>query len=197
MVLTVHPSLPPRNLAEFVALARARPETISAGIAGVGNISHLAGVLLEQQAGIKLLTVPFTGSAPAQAALLGGQINSSFLNSTVATQLVRENSLRAVAVTSAGRWRELPELPTVAEQGFPGFECTSWYGFLAPARTPDAVVRQIHADIREALQMPDVKNRLFNSGLDLLDLSPEAFRRVMVADYDKWGDVIRRAGIQL
>lgn len=197
MILTVHPSMPVRNVSEFVALARARPETITAGIAGVGNISHLAGVLLEQQAGIKLVTVPFGGSSQAQTSLLGGQINCSFLNSTVATPFIRDNSLRALGATSLGRWRELPELPTVAEQGFPGFECTSWYGFLAPARTPDAVVRKIHADIREALQMPDVKERLYRSGLDLLDQSPEEFRRVMVADYDKWGDVIRRAGIRL
>jgi tripartite-type tricarboxylate transporter receptor subunit TctC len=197
MILTVHPSVPARSVAEFVALARARPETISAGIAGVGNISHLAGVLLEQQANIKLLTVPFAGSSQAQAALLGGQINCSFLNSTVATPFIRDNSLRALGSTSAGRWRELPALPTVAEQGYPGFECTSWYGFMAPARTPDAVVRKIHGDTRDVLQMSDVRERLFNSGLDLLDLSPEEFRRVMVADYDKWGDVIRRAGIRL
>jgi len=197
MILTVHPSLPARNLAEFVALARARPEAISAGIAGVGNISHLAGVLLEQQANIKLLTVPFSGSAPAQTALLSGQIHSSFLNSTGATPLVRDNTLRGLATTSAGRWRELPDLPTVAEQGFPGFECSAWYGFLAPARTPDAIIGRIYADIRETLQMPDVRDRLFNSGLDLLDQSPEEFRRVMAADYDKWGDIIRRAGIRL
>jgi tripartite-type tricarboxylate transporter receptor subunit TctC len=197
VILTVHPSVPARSLAEFVALARARPETITAGVAGVGNISHLAGVLLEQQANIRLVTVPFGGSSQAQTALLGGQINCSFLNSTVATPFIRDNSLRGLGSTSAGRWRELPDLPTVAEQGFPGFECTSWYGFLAPARTPDPIVRKIYADVREALQMPDVKERLFRSGLDLLDLSPEEFRRVMVADYDKWGDVIRRAGIRL
>ena len=188
MILTVHPSLQARNLAEFVALARARPETISAGIAGVGNISHLAGVLLEQQAGIKLLTVPFAGSSQAQTALLGGQINCSFLNSTGATPVIRDG---------AARWRELPDLPTVAEQGFPGFECTSWYGFLAPARTPDAIVRKIYTDVREVLQMPDVRERLFRSGLDLLDQPPEEFRRVMIADYDKWAAVIQRAGIRL
>jgi tripartite-type tricarboxylate transporter receptor subunit TctC len=197
VILTVHPSVPARSVAEYVALARERPDTITAGVAGVGNISHLAGVLLEQQAGIKLVTVPFGGSSAAQTALLGGQIHSSFLNSTVATPFIRDGSLRGLGSTSSGRWRELPDLPTVAEQGYPGFECTSWYAFLAPARTPDAVVRKVYEDTRAVLQMQDVKDRLFSAGLDLLDQPPEEIHRVMVVDYEKWGDVIRKAGLRL
>jgi tripartite-type tricarboxylate transporter receptor subunit TctC len=170
---------------------------MTAGVAGIGNISHLAGVLLEQQAGIKLVTVPFGGSSAAQTALLAGQIKSSFLNSTLATPFIRDGSLRGLGTSSRGRWRELPDLPTVAEQGFPGFECTAWYAFLGPANTPEPIVRKVYEDVRAVLQMQDVKDRLFSSGLDLLDQPPEEFRRVMVADYDKWAEVIRKAGIRL
>jgi tripartite-type tricarboxylate transporter receptor subunit TctC len=197
VILTVHPSVPARSVADYVALAREAPDTMTAGVAGIGNISHLAGVLLEQQAGIKLVTVPFGGSSAAQTALLAGQIKSSFLNSTLATPFIRDGSLRGLGTSSRGRWRELPDLPTVAEQGFPGFECTAWYAFLGPANTPEPIVRKVYEDVRAVLQMQDVKDRLFSSGLDLLDQPPEEFRRVMVADYDKWAEVIRKAGIRL
>lgn len=195
VILTVHPSVPARTLHEYVELARAKPETITAGVAGIGNISHLAGVLLEQQANIRLLTVPFGGSSAAQTALLAGQINSSFLNSTVATSFIRDGTLRGLGSSSRERWRELPELPTVAEQGFPGFECTSWYAFLGPAGLPDHIVRKVHADVRTVLQMADVRERLFNAGLDLLDQPPDEIRAVMIADYRKWAEIIRKAGI--
>jgi tripartite-type tricarboxylate transporter receptor subunit TctC len=195
VILTVHPSVPARTVAEYVELARQRPDTITAGVAGIGNISHLAGVLLEQQANIKLVTVPFGGSSHAQTALLAGQIHSSFLNSTVATPFIRDGSLRGLGSSSKGRWRELPELPTIAEQGFPGFECTSWYAFLAPARTPDPIVRKVYEDVRAVLRMEDVRQRLFSSGLDLLDQPPEEIRAVMASDYVKWAEIIRKAGI--
>ena len=196
VILTVHPSVPVKTLKEFIDLAKREPDTITMGVAGTGNISHLAGILLEQEAGIKLVTVPFGGSSQAQTALLGGHIKGSFLNSTVGTPIIRSNDVRAIASASKERWRELPDLPTIAEQGFPGFECTSWYGLLGPKGMPDATARQIHADVRTVLKLPDVRQKLFDSGLDLLDWSPSEFTSVMEADMTKWPPIIARGGLK-
>lgn len=196
VILTVHPSVPAKTLKEFIELAKREPGTITMGVAGTGNISHLAGILLEQEAGIKLLTVPFGGSSQAQTALLGGHIKGSFLNSTVGTPVIRSNSVRALGSASKERWRELPDVPTIAEQGFPGFECTSWYGLLGPKGMPEAVTRQIYEDARTILKMEDVRQKLFASGLDLLDWSPAQFTSVMEADMAKWPPIIARGGLK-
>jgi tripartite-type tricarboxylate transporter receptor subunit TctC len=196
VILTVHPSVPVKTLKEFIDLAKREPDTITMGVAGTGNISHLAGILLEQVAGIKLVTVPFGGSSQAQTALLGGHIKGSFLNSTVGTPVIKSNSVVGVASASKGRWRELPDLPTIAEQGYPDFECTSWYGLLGPKGMPEAVARQVYEDTRAVLKMDDVRQRLFASGLDLLDWSPAQFTAVMEADMQKWPPIIARGGLK-
>lgn len=196
VILTVHPSLPINTLAEFVDHAKRNPDTLSMGVAGTGNISHLAGILLEQQAGIKLLTVPFNGSSQAQTALLGGHINGSFLNSTSAMPVVNSKSVRALASTGKERWRELPDLSTIAEQGYPEFECTVWYGLLGPKGLPGEITRKIYEDVRDALLTEDIRRRFASSGLDTLDWSPAKFAEVMKTDMEKWPPIIARGGLK-
>lgn len=196
VILGVHPSVPVKTLQEFVDLAKKQPDTITMGVAGVGSVSHLAQILLEQEAGIKLVTVPFGGSSEAQTSLLGGHINGSFLNSTVATSVITAGTVRGIGSASKERWRELPNLPTIAEQGFPGFECTSWYGFLGPAGLPEQISTKIYEDVQNVLKMKDVRDRMYSYGVDLLSWSPKEFTAVMAADMAKWPPILSRAGLK-
>lgn len=196
MILTVHPSVPARSFAEFLDLARRQPGGVTVGSAGVGNASHLAAALLGVEAGFTFTHVPYNGSAPSMTALLSGQVQCSFLNSTVGTQQIRAGKLRGLAATSLQRWRELPELPTVAELGHPGFEVGAWYGFLGPAGLPEPIVAKLHRDIAAALQTPAVRERIIGAGLDPRDAGPAEFRRIMETELAKWERVIRTAGIR-
>ncbi|MDN3568150.1 tripartite tricarboxylate transporter substrate binding protein [Paeniroseomonas aquatica] len=196
MVLVEHPAVPARDVAEFVALARATPGGLTMGSAGVGNASHLATALFAGVAGIELTHVPFTGAAPAQAAILAGQVQAGFLNSTVAVPQIRGGALRGLAVADAKRWRELPELPTLAELGFAGAEAGSWYGILGPAGLPQARVLQLHRDMLAALRLPAVRARIIAAGLDPLETGPEEFQAQLGAEVAKWTRVVREAGIR-
>ncbi len=194
-VLVVHPSVPARSFAEFLALARREPGGITIGTAGVGNASHLAMGLLNLMAGIELTHVPFSGSAPAQTALLGGQVKGAFLNSTVAMPVIREGSVVPLATTAATRWRELPALPTIAEAGYPGYEALSWYGLLGPARMAPALVERIAGDTLGVLRQPAVRERLVGVGLDMMEVGPAGFGTALAAEADKWAEVVRRTGM--
>jgi tripartite-type tricarboxylate transporter receptor subunit TctC len=196
MVLVVHPSVPVTSLAELLARAKAKPGAVTVGSAGIGNASHLAAALLGLAAGVELTRVPYNGSAPAQTAILGGQVEAAFLNSTTATPQIKAAQLRGIGVASLGRWRELPELPTIAEQGFPGFEAIAWYGIIGPARLPDALVARLHADIRAAFQTPELRERVLAAGLDPMDVGPAAFGAAMAAELAQWREVVRTAGIK-
>jgi tripartite-type tricarboxylate transporter receptor subunit TctC len=196
MVLVVHPSLPVADLPGFVAAAKARPGGLTMGSAGIGNASHLAMALFASVAGIELTHVPFSGAAPAQAAILSGQVQGGFLNSTVAVPQIHAGALRGLAVADARRWRELPELPTLAELGYPGAEAGSWYGILAPAGLPPALVVRLHRDILAALRRPEVRERITAAGLDPLETGPEAFQAQISAEAAKWARVVREAGIR-
>jgi tripartite-type tricarboxylate transporter receptor subunit TctC len=193
-ILVVHPSVPAWTLAEFVALARAQP--VSYGSGGVGASSHLSGALLAVMAGIELTHVPFGGTAPAQAAVLGGQVQAVFQNPILAVPAVRDGRLRALANTGASRWRDLAEVPTMAELGYPGFEAVSWYGVLGPAGLPAAAVERAEAAILATVRTPGTRDRLLTAGLDLPDRGAAEFRAVLEQDLAKWGDLVRRAGIR-
>ena len=196
MVLVVHPAVPARDVAGFVALAKATPGGITMGSAGVGNASHLATALFGSVAGIPLNHVPFNGAAPAQAAILAGQVQGGFLNSTVAVPQIRGGALRGLAVADARRWRELPELPTLPELGFPDVEAVSWYGILGPAGLPPARVAQVHRDMLAALRLPAVRERIVAAGLDPLETGPEEFQAQLGEEVAKWARVVRAAGIR-
>jgi tripartite-type tricarboxylate transporter receptor subunit TctC len=196
MLLVVHPSTGISGLPGFIAAAKARPGGLTMASAGVGNASHLAMALFASVAGIELTHVPFSGAAPAQAAVLSGQVQGGFFNSTVAVPQIRDGRLRGIATADARRWRELPDLPTLAELGYPGAEAGSWYGVLAPARLPPALTARLHADILAAMRQPAVRERVIAAGLNPLETGPAEFQAQLAAEVEKWGRVVKAAGIK-
>jgi tripartite-type tricarboxylate transporter receptor subunit TctC len=196
MVVLVHPSVPVRNLAELVALARANPGDVTYSSAGVGNTSHLAPALFAHIAGVEMTHVPFAGAGPSQTAILAGQVKCSFNNPGNSVPSIQAGQLRAIAVTGSTRWRDLPDVPTVAEQGYPGFEAISWMGLLAPKGTPEPLLAQLERDTLAALGDTDVRGRLLGAGYEMRDRGRAEFRRVMEADTTLWGGFIRQANIR-
>ena len=195
-VLLVNPSVPATTLAEFVALAKSKPGGLVLGSSGTATSGHLAAEMLKMRAGIDLVHVPYKGAAPALTDLVGGQVQVMVDNLITALPQVRAGRLRALAVTSAQRVPELPNVPTIAESGYPGFEVTVWVGLLAPAKTPPAVVSKLHTDIASVLAMPQVKQRIADMGGATIPMSPEQFGAFIRSEIDKWGAVVRQAGIK-
>ncbi|MCA3179494.1 MAG: tripartite tricarboxylate transporter substrate binding protein [Burkholderiaceae bacterium] len=195
-VLLVHPSVPANTVAELVALAKAKPGGLSIASSGTATSSHLAGEMLKMRAGIDLVHVPYKGAAPALTDLVGGQVNVMVDNLVTALPHVNAGRLRALAVTTAQRAAELPDVPTVAESGYPGFEVTVWVGLLSASKVPAPLVERLHAEVAQVLAMPDVKRRLAEMGGASLPMSPAQFGAFIAAETQKWGAVVRQAGIK-
>jgi tripartite-type tricarboxylate transporter receptor subunit TctC len=194
-VLVVHPSLPAKTLAEFVKLANSRPGGIAYGTSGVGSAGNLAGELFRLTAKTNLVHVPYKGGGPAMSDLLGGQIPSSFASATTATPQVQSGKLRALGTTSPKRSAALPDVPTIAEQGFPGYQATNWYAFVAPARVPKDIVARLNREIVKTLNDPGTHAAILKQGEDPTPSTPEELAQHMKSEYDTWGRVIRDAGI--
>jgi tripartite-type tricarboxylate transporter receptor subunit TctC len=196
MVLVVHPGTGITDLPGFISAAKARPGGLTMSSAGVGNASHLAMALFASVANIELTHVPYNGAAPAQAALVAGQVQAGFLNSTVAVPQIRAGVLRGIAVADATRWRELPELPTTAELGYPTAAAVSWYGILAPAGLPPTLRDRLAKDLRAVLARPAVREKILAAGLDPMDVGPAPFAEQIAAEVSRWAGVVRAAGIR-
>jgi len=194
LVLVVHPALPVNNVKELIALAKSRP--IVYGSAGNGSGGHLSGELLKQMARIDATHVPYKGAGPAATDLIAGQLQFQFAAQITVQGFVKAGRLRAIAVTSTQRAAAMPDVPTVAESGLPGFAFVNWFGMTAPARTPAAIVARLNAEIVRALQQPDVKEKLAAEGSDIVGNAPGAFAAFLKADLEKWGTVVRAAGIK-
>ncbi|HKA42199.1 MAG TPA: tripartite tricarboxylate transporter substrate binding protein [Burkholderiales bacterium] len=194
-VLVVHPSVPANSVRQLIALAKAKPNGLSYGSSGAGNAGHLAGELFSTMAGIKMVHVPYKGGAPAMVDLIAGQVQLVFSSAPTAVPQVKAGKIRGLAVTTAKRSAVLPELPTVAEAGLPGFEADNWYGIVTVMRTPRPIVDRLHAEIVRALQTPDVKQTLFTQGLEVRTSTPEEFGAYMKSEFEKWAKVIKDAGI--
>ena len=193
-ILVAHPSVAARDLRELIAMAKAKPGTLSFGSSGAGTASHLAGELLKSTAQIDITLVPYKGQAPATADLLGGQITMMFNNPITSLSHVRAGKLRALAVSTGKRFSQLPEVPTVAESGLPGFDVGFWLGALAPAGTPRPIVDKLNVAMQKALRDPDVVQRLAGLGVEIIGNSPDEFARVIRADIVKWGKVVKDSG---
>jgi tripartite-type tricarboxylate transporter receptor subunit TctC len=193
----VHPSLPVKSVKELVTLAKSRPGQLHYGSAGNGSVLHLAGEMLNTGAGIKLVHVPYKGVTNAFSDLLGGQISIMFPGAPIALPQVQAGKLRALATTGAARTAAASELPTVAEAGYPGYEISVWYGLLAPAGTPPAVINRLHADVSKIVQLPDIKARWATLGAEPLHNTPEQFAAFLKADLGKWAKVIRDSGAKI
>ena len=196
LVLVVHPSVPVKTLAQFVALAKARPGQISVANTGAGTPTQLAAELFKSAAGIDLLSVPYKGAGPANTDLLGGQVVAMFNNPINALPFARAGKLRALAVTGVQRLAIAPELPTIAESGYPNFEAGTWYGFFGPAQLPPEIVAKIHADVVAVLRLPDIQQKLVAQGWDSIGNNPAEFAAVLKADFDKWAKVVKAAGLR-
>ncbi len=197
LVAIVHPSVPVRSLAELVALAKAKPGEVTYGSTGVGTPTHLAVELFRLRAGIELTHVPYPGAAPAQTAILAGQVMAMFNNPVLSIPAIRAGTLRGLASTGSDRAPQLPELPTVAESGYPGFAAHTWYGVLGPAGLPAPLAERIHADFTAAMAPPATRSRLDGMGMVVLGSGPAAFTTQMAEELPRWTEVIERAGIRM
>jgi len=196
-VLIVHSKLPARDLAEYVALARARPDALTYASSGNGSVNHLLGEMLKTEAGIKMLHVPYRGVAPAITDVIGGQVDSAFSSVPSVLQMVQTDKVRALAISSAQRIAAAPEIPTIAESGFPGFDVNPWWGILAPAGIDVAIVRKINEDVADILRTKEMIDFLAAQGAEPLITSPEAFLKILEADVVKWAKVVKSAGVTL
>ena len=195
-VLTVHPSVPAKTVKEFIALAKAKPGSITFGSAGLGTSPHLSGELFKTMAGIDMVHAPFKGSGQSVISLLAGEIGANFPSVPTAIPYIKAGRLRALGVTTVRRTPALPDVPGIAEAGLPGYEATQWFGVLAPAATPRAIVERLHQEISRALRAPDVKGRLNADGADVIASTPEEFAGYIKSETEKWAKVIKAAGIK-
>jgi tripartite-type tricarboxylate transporter receptor subunit TctC len=194
-ILVVHPSLPVRNVKEFIALARSRPGEITHGSSGNGGTGHLAMELIKEIAKIRAVHVPYKGGGPAINAVLSGDVPVLINNMIPTVQYVRAGRLRALGVTSRQRSAAIPEVPTIAESGLPGFDAVAWFGLFAPARTPAPVLEKLHADFAKVLKLPEIRQMLESQGAEAVANTPAEFAQTVRTDLEKWRTVIRNAKI--
>ncbi len=195
-LLVVHPSVAATTLKEFVALAKSKPGALNYSSAGVGSPLHLAAELFKARAGINMVHLAYKGGGPAAAAVLSGGAQVIFGSVAASVPQVRAGKLRALATTGAKRSKVLPDLPTIAESGYPGFEVGSWYALLVPAKTPAAVVSRLHDEAVKALQHPDVQQAMARQGLDPQTSTPQQLAARISAETKVWAGVIKTAGIK-
>jgi tripartite-type tricarboxylate transporter receptor subunit TctC len=194
-ILVVQPSVKAKTLAEFVKLANSQPGGIAYGTSGVGSAGHLAGALFRLTAKANLTHVPYKGGGPAMSDLLGGQIPSVFASATTATPQVQTGRLRALGTTGSKRAAALPNVPTIAEQGYPGYEATNWYAFVAPAKTPKDIVARLNREIVKTLKDPGTHEAILKQGEEPTPSTPEELAQHIRSEHATWGRVIRDAGI--
>src|SRR5258706_2690942 len=196
-LLVVHPSLSSKSVAELIALAKARPGQLNYASAGVGSPLHLAAELFKWMTGTNFVQVTYKGGAPAVTATLAGETQVVFGSVTTTLQLVKAGRLRALAVTSAKRSPLVPDLPTVAEAGVPGYELVNWYGVLAPARTPKLIVSRLASELAQIMALPDIRERaLQNQGIEAVASTTEEFAAVMKNEVAKWRKLTKAIGIR-
>src|SRR3954470_9174087 len=196
-VLVVNSSLPVKSLAEFIALAKAKPGALSYGTPGIGTSPHLSMELLKSMAGVDLQHVPYRGTAAAVTDVIGGQIAATFANALTAKPQVDSGRVRALAVSGPKRVDAFPAVPAVAEAGVPGYEAMQWYGVAAPAGTPAPIIARLHAEAAKALQSDEMKEKLALDGAQPVGGTPAEFAALIRRELDKWSRVVRAAGIEL
>jgi tripartite-type tricarboxylate transporter receptor subunit TctC len=195
-VLVVHSSVPVGSVKELIALARSKSDGLTYGSSGAGNAGHLAAELLSSMAKIRMVHVAYKGGAPAMTALLANEVQLVFASPSTAIPQVKAGRVKGLAVTTVKRSVMLPDLPTMAESGLPGYECDNWYGIAVTAHTPRPVVERLNKEFGRALLTPEIKEALLRQGLEAAPGTPEAFGKYMKAEYQKWGQLIRQMNIK-
>ena len=196
-LFVVGPKVQPGDLKAFVALAKAQPGSITYGSSGNGSINHLLAEMLKTEAGINMVHVPYKGIAAAIGDVMGGQVHAAFTSVPSVIQHVRSGKLRALAVSSAKRNSAAPEVPSIAESGFPSFDVNPWWGILAPAGTPRPIVDKINADVADLLRTEEAQAFFRKQGADTLTTTPEAFLRMLESDVEKWAKVVKTSGARI
>lgn len=194
-LLVTHPSFPPRTVKDMIAFSKTRPGQINYGSSGVGTTVHLSAALFEYMTGVKWTHIPYKGAGPALIEMLGGQFSLYFGNMPSVIGYARQGKLRAIAVTGSKRSQAAMDIPTVAESGIPGYEVTTWYGTAAPAKTPREIVDRLNSEILRALKSPDMQARFKDYGADAIGNTPEQATAYVQNEINKWGKVIRAAGL--
>ena len=192
--MVLNPSVPARTVQEFIALARSKPGMLNYSSSGTGTTVHLSGVLFGVMTGTTMIHVPFKGAAESLTALISGQTDLQFASISSAIPLIKSKRVRALGVTSAQRSPSMPELPTVAEQGLPGFATVAWFGIVWPANLPANVIATLHKATLSSLEQKDVRERLFNSGVEVRTMGPEEFARYCASETQKWAKVVQASG---
>ena len=195
-IVSLHPSVPAKSMKELLALAKARPGKLNYGTAGAGTGPHLAGELLNMMAGINLVHVPYKGSAPAQTALMSGEVDLTFENTLIVLPQVKAGRVRPIAAAGAQRSKLMPDLPTVAESGLPGYSASGWYGMLAPIGTPKLNIAKLNADVTRVLRMPDIADRLNSLAAEPAPGTPEQFSAFIRTEIEKWAKVVKAANMK-
>jgi len=196
-ILVVHPSVPVKSVKEFTAFTRARPGELTYSSSGSGSSAHLAGELFSSLTGTKMVHVPYKGGGPSMIALVGGEVSLCFATMPSAVGYVRAGRLRGIAVTTEKRSPSMPDLPTIAETGIKGYEAGSWYGLSAPAGTSKDIIARLHAETVKVMALPDVKERLFNAGFEVVISNPEQFAAFTRSEIQKWGKLVRATGLKI
>jgi tripartite-type tricarboxylate transporter receptor subunit TctC len=193
-VLVAHPSLKATNMKELIALAKTQPGKLNYASASVASVGHLTGELINQLAGVKMTHVAYKGSGQAVTDLLGGHIQLMYSGFSSTLPHIKSGKLRALAQTGEKRSPALPDVPTIAESGFPKFEATAWYGVHAPAKTPKALVTKLNAEFVKALKLPDVRERLSSLGFEIAASTPEQYASYIRSEIKKWEKVVKASG---
>ena len=195
-VLVVHPAVPAKTVQELIALARQTPGQLTFASAGNGSSQHLSGEMFKVMTGIDMLHVPYKGAAPAVADILAGHVKLGFHNMPDVVPHLRSGGLRAIAVTAAKRAAALPDVPTIAESGVPGYAAEVWFGVFAPAGTPRPVVDRLHAELSKALTDPEIKGKLEALGNEVSGIGPDAFSAYVKTEVTRWADIVTKAGVK-
>ncbi len=194
--LVTHTSLPVKSVQDLIALAKSQPGKIDWASSGSGGAQHLYGVMFTSMAGVNMVHIPYKGSGPATADLLGGQVKVGFPGIAISLPHHKAGRLRMLAVTSARRSPQAPDVPSIAEAGVPGYAATTWLGIAGPKGMPRPIVNRLHADITKALQSAEVRQAFANTGTDVVATTPEAFGALVAGEVEKWSRVVREAGVQ-
>jgi tripartite-type tricarboxylate transporter receptor subunit TctC len=196
-VLAVHPSLPVKSVQELIALAKQEPGKIDYASSGNGSAQHLVGALFEKMSGAELNHVPYKGSNQAMNDVLGGQVKVTFAGVPNVLPNIANGKLRALGVSTAKRYADMPDVPTIAEAGVPGYDATIWLGILAPPGTPREIVQRLNTEISKALGTPESRKLMASAGVDVATSTPEAFARLLQVELERWGKVVRDTGATL
>jgi tripartite-type tricarboxylate transporter receptor subunit TctC len=194
LILVIHPSLPAKNVREFIAIAKAKPGQLNYGSSGVGTATHMTTELFKAMAGVDLVHIPYKGSGQVMGDVIGGQLALIFDQIVSSLPHVQGGKLRMLAITSAKRFPSLPDLPTIAESGVPGYESISWAGVAVPAGTPKEIVARLHAEIVKVLAMPDIRERFLRDGIETIGSTPEQFSEHIRRERIKWAKVVKDSG---